>query len=148
VASGQHLSLIAHVLDNPSTDNDRIACDALAEMLPGSTTVVLPTGLDEVRSVLASKRLVVGARMHACLNALSLGVPTLPWAYSRKFAPLLSDIGWDWVVDLRSDRVAHRSLDMTSALLATGDDEAARARSRAHARLDGMRQLLADLVDV
>jgi polysaccharide pyruvyl transferase WcaK-like protein len=38
--------------------------------------------------------------MHACLNALSMGTPAIPWAYSRKFAPLMSDLGWDLSVDL------------------------------------------------
>ena len=45
---------------------------------------------------------MIGSRMHACLNALSVGTPAIPLAYSRKFAPLLGDLGWAHVVDLRT----------------------------------------------
>jgi len=41
--------------------------------------------------------------MHACLNALSVGTPAVPLAYSRKFEPLLAGLGWNHTVDLRSD---------------------------------------------
>jgi polysaccharide pyruvyl transferase WcaK-like protein len=40
--------------------------------------------------------------MHACLNALSVGTPAIPLAYSRKFEPLLDDLGWRATVDLRT----------------------------------------------
>jgi polysaccharide pyruvyl transferase WcaK-like protein len=39
--------------------------------------------------------------MHACLNALSTGTSAIPLAYSRKFSPLLEDLGWHHTIDLR-----------------------------------------------
>ena len=39
--------------------------------------------------------------MHACLNALSMGTPVVPLAYSRKFHPLLAPLGVTTTVDLR-----------------------------------------------
>ena len=66
----------------------------------GRVSLHVPEDLDDVRSVIASAHLVIGARMHACLNALSVGTPAVAMAYSRKFAPLLESIGWNAVVSL------------------------------------------------
>jgi polysaccharide pyruvyl transferase WcaK-like protein len=84
----------------------------------------MPGSLEEARQELGSARLVIGSRMHACLNALSSGTPAIAWAYSRKFAPLLADLGWHAAVDLRTpdDPVAP-----TLALV----DELARAETAA-----------------
>lgn len=98
---GRHVALLAHVLANASEDNDVPVVLALGKEL--GLEVIIPVDLDEVRSVVAGARLVVGARMHACLNALSAGTPAIAWAYSRKFAPLLADIGWPHTVELRDD---------------------------------------------
>ena len=101
VASGRRVTLLAHVLDSPLADNDVPAVHAVAARHP-EVDVVVPADLDEVRTVIASSELVIGSRMHACLNALSVGVPALPLAYSRKFAPLLDALDWGHTVDLRT----------------------------------------------
>jgi polysaccharide pyruvyl transferase WcaK-like protein len=98
---GRAVTLLAHVLDNKSKDNDTIPMAELAKEFSDRIEVVVPNDLNEVREVVASAKLVVGSRMHACLNALSVGTPSIPWAYSRKFAPLMADIGWPHNVDLR-----------------------------------------------
>ncbi|MGB7980653.1 MAG: polysaccharide pyruvyl transferase family protein [Candidatus Nanopelagicales bacterium] len=105
---GRQVTLLAHVLDSPSPDNDVPALRTLAEEFRGLVDVVVPKDLDQVRAVVASANLTLGSRMHACLNSLSVGTPAIPLAYSRKFVPLLQDIGWDRSVDLResSDPVA------------------------------------------
>lgn len=108
---GRSVTLLAHVLKSDiSAEGDVQAVDALQKSLGPSrgVSVFIPESLNDVRSVMAGANVVVGARMHACLNALSVGTPAVPWAYSRKFAPLLEDIGWPYVVDLREpvDHVA------------------------------------------
>ena len=65
--------------------------------------MLVPGSLAEVRQLVAGAELVVGSRMHACLNALSVGTPAVPLAYSRKFEPLLAGVGWSHLVDLRTD---------------------------------------------
>jgi colanic acid/amylovoran biosynthesis protein len=40
------------------------------------------------------------------LNSLSQGVPAIGWSYSRKFAPLLSDLGWNHLFDLKEGKPA------------------------------------------
>lgn len=101
--SGRSVSLLAHVLENQSTDNDVPALRDVAKHAGQGIEQIVPEGLEDARSVLAGARLVVGSRMHACLNALSAGTPSIPWAYSRKFGPLLRDLGWDHVIDLATD---------------------------------------------
>ena len=109
-ASGRRVSLLAHVLDSHSADNDVPAIrEFVAATAPGAE-IVLPTNLDEVRAAVASAKLVIASRMHACLNALSVGTPAIPLAYSRKFEPLLRDLGWQHTVNLR-DADSERGTD-------------------------------------
>jgi polysaccharide pyruvyl transferase WcaK-like protein len=102
LAEGRDVTLLAHVLDNPSKDNDLVAIDELQREYGDRVSAVVPTGLEDARAALAGARVVIGSRMHACLNALSVGTPAIPLAYSRKFAPLMSDIGWPHTLDLRT----------------------------------------------
>lgn len=97
---GRDVALLAHVLDSSLVDNDVPVTVALAQEL--GMAAVVPDGLDDARSVMLGAELVIGSRMHACLNALSVGTPAVPLAYSRKFAPLLDALGWPGTVDLRT----------------------------------------------
>ncbi|MBI9116200.1 polysaccharide pyruvyl transferase family protein [Sanguibacter suaedae] len=101
--AGREVTLLPHVVHSPSGNDDVDASRALVELLGADSGVrtVVPESLAEARQVLASAQVAVGARMHACLNALSQGVPAVPWAYSRKFAPLMARLGWSYLVDLR-----------------------------------------------
>lgn len=133
---GRSVTLFDHVLGNGALDNDSYASgqinEARSEMLP----VIAPRTIDEVRASTASARLVIGARMHASLNALSTGTPAIPLAYSRKFAPLFEPLGWNHTVDLRhgsghAERVlAASELDL-DAQVETVLDNADRALERA-----------------
>lgn len=103
---GRTVALIAHVVHSKSGNDDIDACREASALIGGTQPVeiLIPESLDEARAILGSARVVIGARMHACLNALSMGTPAIPWAYSRKFAPLMRDIGWtDFGIDLRDE---------------------------------------------
>ena len=102
LGDGRHVTLLAHVLDNPSRDKDSIALHDLTAQYGDRLAVSRPQTLDDARATLARAHVVIGSRMHACLNALSVGTPAIALAYSRKFAPLLSDFGWPHTIDLRS----------------------------------------------
>lgn len=102
VARGRTVTLLAHVIESDNADDDVPAIREFARNTAPDAEIVIPDGLDEVRSVVASARLVFGSRMHACLNALSVGTPAIPLAYSRKFEPLFQDLGWEHTVDLRN----------------------------------------------
>lgn len=99
---GRRVTLFAHVINGAPNDDDISAInDAASSGGLENFEVAIPASLNEAREMIAGANVVVGARMHACLNALSQGVPTIPWAYSRKFEPLLNDLGWAHFVDLR-----------------------------------------------
>ena len=117
-AGGAPVSLLAHVLPiatGPTTTCRRCA-SSHAEHAPDAE-ILCPPSSTEIRGVLAGARLVIGSRMHACLNALSVGTPALPLAYSRKFAPLMADLGWSHVprpADA-ADQAARGSLELADA---------------------------------
>jgi len=112
LSTGRQVSLLAHVLDNPTQDNDVPPVLEVAGKYGRDVTVLIPKDLSEARSMISSSEIVIGSRMHACLNALSTGVPAIPWAYSRKFAPLMKDLGWTAGFDLRSEELpAQGTLD-------------------------------------
>ena len=139
--SGRRVGLLAHVLDSPVADNDVPAVRELAELLddPG-VEILVPTSLEDVRRMTASAALVVGSRMHACLNALSTGTPALPLAYSRKFQPLLAGLGWQHTIDLRdSPEPASAVLRLAGADLAPAVEE---VRQRADDLLGTARTVL------
>lgn len=121
-AEGRNVSLLAHVLPAPtkdSTDSDLHAVESLDRILGGSRELLVPEDLWDVRRMVASASVVVGARMHACLNALSVGTPAVPMAYSRKFSPLLDALGWKHTVDARELDAARMVRDrMTNSDLA------------------------------
>ena len=131
-------SLLAHVVAEGTGDADNYAVAEVAAALGGDVEQLVPRDVREARELIASGRLVIGARMHACLNSLSVGVPSLPWAYSRKFEPLARDLAWPHVIDLRTEPdVADRSWRIARELLAGGAEaELAGVHRRAEARLD------------
>jgi colanic acid/amylovoran biosynthesis protein len=102
VATGRTVSLLAHVLPSDNPDDDVPAVEEFRRIHAPEAEVLIPTSLTDTRTMLAGAELVIGSRMHACLNALSVGTPAIPLAYSRKFAPLMADLGWEHVVDLRT----------------------------------------------
>lgn len=138
---GREVSLLAHVLDSPVPDNDVPAIEECARLLGPGVRTVLPESLTDVRSTIAGAEVVIGSRMHACLNGLSVGTPALPLAYSRKFAPLLDHIGWPATVDLRDPQIG--AADVLEAFDELGGrDAVAAVRRRADRQLAAARAVL------
>ncbi|MBO9625106.1 MAG: polysaccharide pyruvyl transferase family protein [Microbacterium sp.] len=138
LASGRSVTLFPHVLDSKNHDNDVPVSLALAEEYSGRIDIAVPTDLEEARAMIAASELVIGARMHACLNALSTGTPAVAMAYSRKFAPLMEAVGWDHVVSITE---AGEWADAVLAHAATPG-----LRAQAEAARDKGRELLEPLV--
>jgi colanic acid/amylovoran biosynthesis protein len=136
--SGRHVSLLAHVAGR-GRDDDVYAIEEFQREYGSELEVIMPTTLTYVRSTLASANIVIGARMHACLNALSAGTPAIAWAYSRKFAPLMNDIGWQYVVDLANPATnpAAETLGLIASVSQAQFDEVVlTVRTRAQERLN------------
>lgn len=143
-AAGRRVELLAHVLESSSPDNDVPVVRELAATLTPGVEPLVPQSLDEVRRLVGSAQLVIGSRMHACLNALSMGTPAVPLAYSRKFAPLLADLGWGHTIDLRTaSDAAGAALALAATPLA---GEVAGVRTRAEQLLLPAQGALAGLV--
>lgn len=100
-SDGRAITLLPHVLESKDPDSDIAAAHTIHAEYDGEFELVVPADLDSARSILAAAQVVIGARMHACLNALSTGTPAVAMAYSRKFRPLLAELGWNDVVEVR-----------------------------------------------
>lgn len=95
--------LIAHVICGDFVQEDDYAVSKLlADEFP--EVVVLPPFLNpiEAKTAIAKMDFFMGARMHACIAALSSGVPVIPMAYSRKFGGLFGALGYDHTLDCLS----------------------------------------------
>ncbi|NKS29023.1 polysaccharide pyruvyl transferase family protein [Rhodococcus hoagii] len=139
LGANRNVALIAHVIHSRSGNDDVDASRAVAEAVRSRTghaiDVLIPRSLSEARSVLGCAKVVVGSRMHACLNAISMGTPAVPWAYSRKFEPLMKALGWDLTIDLATESApARRTIEHIDAIEGGYHDETFReVRSRADA---------------
>lgn len=141
VNRGRRVSVLAHVIGTEGNDADvSVAKQFIREVAPGAE-LVIPGSLDHVRDVLASSEVLVASRMHACLNALSVGTPAIALAYSRKFKPLFDGIGWGATVELRQPGAAAAAVRLVEDA-ANLHPEAERVARRARASLDGAVEIL------
>lgn len=143
--AGRRVTLLAHVLAGKSGDSDVEVLDEVLDAVGSSLPVFVPESLEDARAVMAGSRLVIGSRMHACLNALSVGVPAIPLAYSQKFAPLLMDVGWPHTIRLGA------AADPVAQVLRLAADPALAAqvpevRATADTKLAAARELIRPLV--
>jgi colanic acid/amylovoran biosynthesis protein len=94
--------VFTHVSGNAdATDDDGWAADAAVAQAPAAQRVPDFADASAAKSFVSSLDFVVAARMHACVAALSSGVPVAPVAYSRKFAGLFGGIGYDVEIPVR-----------------------------------------------
>jgi polysaccharide pyruvyl transferase WcaK-like protein len=89
------------VLSTQQVEDDRLANAELRQRYP--QLKLAPEFRDpcEAKSFIAELDFFSGARMHACIAALSAGVPVVPLAYSRKFKGLLDGLEYPWLADGR-----------------------------------------------
>lgn len=92
--------LIPHVLsDLVPADDDRVAIAELVREFPQARQAPEFHSPSEAKSFIAGMDFMTGARMHACIAALSSGVPVVPLAYSRKFNGLFASLNYNWLAD-------------------------------------------------
>jgi colanic acid/amylovoran biosynthesis protein len=145
IADGRSVALLSHSLGTGTEDNDCHAVVEFGRTIAPSAEIIMPTDLDDVRTAAASARVMIASRMHACLNALSVGTPAIPLAYSRKFNPLFRDLAWSHTVDLRSQdepvAMVMRKLesDQVFAGVAGVRERAHESLATAQAALSGLR---------
>ncbi|OHB67098.1 MAG: hypothetical protein A2Y76_15580 [Planctomycetes bacterium RBG_13_60_9] len=118
------LLLVPHVLPGKDmeVESDPAACrrvfDDLSVRYNGR--VFLAAGQynhSQIKHVIGLCDFFIGSRMHACIAALSQGIPAVGLAYSRKFRGVFDAVGGrTWVVDLRSSS-EQAVLDAVSRIL-------------------------------
>lgn len=89
-------------------ESDQDASRKLRESLPAALQarvriVAAEYDQHEIKGVIGGCDFFIGSRMHACIAALSQGVPCVGVAYSMKFEGVFESVGMgEWVVDGRA----------------------------------------------
>lgn len=97
--------LIPHTFGGPGNVNsDPYASKTVIEQFPREKIHLLDAEYNqsELKGIISRCDFFIGSRMHACIGALSQGIPTLGIAYSGKFIGVFESIGvGDLVIDCR-----------------------------------------------
>jgi len=106
---GAGVLLVPHVRGGQlSPEDETRLCDRLQAEFSrchGDRVCYLGHNLNhrQVKTVIGQCDLFIGARMHACIAALSQGTPAVGLAYSRKFRGVFASVGMEeFVADLRT----------------------------------------------
>jgi polysaccharide pyruvyl transferase WcaK-like protein len=109
VEEGANVLLIPHVFGtDANSESDLVACEKVYQDLKsihGDKIGFVSSRHDqsEIKKIIGSCEFVIGARMHACIAALSQNVPAVALAYSDKFKGVMQTLGVDrLVVDPRN----------------------------------------------
>lgn len=98
------LHLVGHVIsDTFVVEDDHRACAALQQEFPGTVLAPVFQSPPEAKSYIAGMDYFVGARMHACIAAMTTGVPVMPVAYSRKFSGVFGTVGYQHTADCKTE---------------------------------------------
>jgi polysaccharide pyruvyl transferase WcaK-like protein len=156
-ADSCEVHLVAHVITpNRQVENDHAAARALAAECPGASGVIVAPAFaspSEAKTYIAGLDFFTGARMHACIAALSSGVPVLPMAYSRKFAGLFGTLGYHHLADCKAESGPEIMAKLRTAFenRAALKADAEAARAAAGARLapyaEAVRHLMAGIAE-
>ena len=95
------IHIIPHVIDEnnyDSLENDSRVCKLLKEEFP--CAVLAPDFKDpiEAKSYISNMDVFIGARMHSTIGAISAGVATIPFSYSKKFEGLFGNLNYPFVI--------------------------------------------------
>lgn len=102
LAEGFQVHLVPHVISRgrAGREDDVAAARELVSKYPECVLAPRFTTPVEAKSYISRLDAFLGSRMHATIAAFTTGVPTIPVAYSRKFAGFYQGLGYPIVVDL------------------------------------------------
>lgn len=101
------IHLIPHVIAHNSYDkpeNDYRPCMEVKKKYSGNNSVICAPAFEtpiEAKSYIANMDIFIGARMHATIGAVSAGVATIPFAYSKKFKTMFGNLNYKYVIEAR-----------------------------------------------
>ena len=103
-----HIMLVPHVLGGvDNIESDVLACHSVFwEINPDlqNHLHIINDGYDhhELKAIIGECNFFLGSRMHACIAALSQGIPSVGLAYSNKFKGVFESVGMqELLIDLR-----------------------------------------------
>lgn len=105
--SGKYrIHLIPHVIDQDynAAENDVRACDAVKNIFSSNNSVICAPAFEDpidAKSYISGMDIFMGARMHATIAAVSSGVATIPFAYSKKFKTMFENLNYKFVIEGR-----------------------------------------------
>jgi polysaccharide pyruvyl transferase WcaK-like protein len=144
--------LIAHTFaPDGDVESDPDAGRLLRDSLPSSLQsrvrlVSHPYDPYEIKGVIGRCDFFVGSRMHACIAALSQGVPCVGVAYSMKFGGVFASVGMGgWVIDGREVEVA-TAVERTLELYSQRDARREPLRQAAEEARRELRRVFASLI--
>jgi colanic acid/amylovoran biosynthesis protein len=92
--------LVSHVIsDNSAVEDDYRLAIELHQEFPSTILAPKFKSPSEAKSYISGLDFFAGSRMHACIAAVSSGVPCLPIAYSKKFQTLFATVGYNYTSD-------------------------------------------------
>ncbi|OLT21997.1 hypothetical protein BJF81_14100 [Ornithinimicrobium sp. CNJ-824] len=103
LAQGYDVELVPHVLTRSfegGLEDDVGAAQVLLAQHPEATLAPPFDDPIDAKSHISGFDAFIGSRMHATIAAFTAGVPTIPAAYSRKFAGFFGSLGYPVLVDL------------------------------------------------
>ena len=140
--------LIAHVIpDALPRDDDRVAIASLVKEFPVVRVPPPFRSPEEAKSFISGMDFVTGARMHACIAALSAGVAVMPVAYSRKFNGLFTSLNYSHYVDAKRESTEEALAKLYGALPNRQQlsQLAEKSQNQAHTTLQKYQDYLRDL---
>ncbi|MEQ9489408.1 MAG: polysaccharide pyruvyl transferase family protein [Alphaproteobacteria bacterium] len=146
-----HVLTMAGVENDPSlpdkmrVEDDRSASMIIADEFDGVIVAPLFKNPSSAKSYISNMDFMLGARMHACIAALSCGVPVLPMAYSRKFAGMFGTLGYKRIADCmnQTDDEIMAKIEEAYSNLDLLKEEVTRANKMGLERLKSYESLLA-----
>ncbi len=97
--------LIPHVGTKDATgrENDLAACLAIKNKYAETIIVNDITTPMDAKGIISAMDIFIGARMHATIAAISSGVATIPFSYSRKFEGLFNYLNYPYVISGKTE---------------------------------------------
>lgn len=142
--------LIPHVyqITRPTLESDRAVSEKLVQEFPSVS--IAPQFLEarSAKTFLSQMNLVIAARMHAAIGAVSSGVACVPLSYSVKFQGLFASINYPYTIDMKSkDNIAAMN-DIREAIadISTIKEKAIASSENAEIKLKNYRSFIENLL--
>lgn len=136
-----YVYLIPHVIDDSdgAPENDLRPMKKIKDKFNEVILIENVTNPVEIKNIISSMDMFVGARMHATIAAYSSYVPVIPFSYSRKFEGLFESLNYPYVI--------HGNTMSTSDAISKTIDLINSKNSLIEAEDEGMKIVQEDLKD-